>query len=336
MACDETTPRPGAIQEAAKAAALAAKAAAKAAAKSKRAEGQARVKREQALNATMAAAEMDAVVRGRGAASAEKQARVKADVAKHERKRKRQWSAEKQRKEQARASPAHANRTRTRLTRKEQLAAKRLAARAAKDAKRARRNQPRTRQAAHGPGGRPPLRMDANSVHQHAASQTADDHAFAEGINAQQQIAMALIFCVLIVIVCWVAIITMVLWQLLGAAGVVPVGDVTGLPGSGAAPVATIAVLVASNAAVAQSGTEQEAFGMVAQPGTQPNGTAALPVEHTVAQRARQNRTEVEDLPPVESLHLAVRICGGTPPKGSAVVLETSALREMASLVAFS
>ena len=284
-----------------------------------------------ALNATMATAEMDAVVRGRGAASAEKQARVKADVAKHNQKRKRQWSAEKQRKEQARASPAHANRTRTRLTRKEQKAAKRLAARAAKDAKRARRNQPRTRQAAHGPGGRPPLRMDANSVHQHAASQTADDHAFAEGINAQQQIAMALIYFTLLVISCWLFSVTMVLWHLLGAAGVVPVGDATGLVRSDVAPVVTTAVLVASNAAVAQSGTEQEAFGMVAQPGTQPNGTAALPVEHTVAQRARQNRTEVEDLPPVESLHLAMRIRGGTPPKGSAAVLPELATREMVS-----
>jgi hypothetical protein len=118
--CGESTPRPGATAEycepivainngvAAKAAALAAKAAAKASSKAKRAEGQARIKREQALNAIMATAAMDAVVRGRVAASAEKQARVKADVAKHNQKRKRQWSAEKQRKEQARASPAHA------------------------------------------------------------------------------------------------------------------------------------------------------------------------------------------------------------------------------------
>ena len=101
------------------------------------------------------------------------------------------------------------------------------------------------------------------------------------------------------------------------------------------APVAMIALLVASDAAVAQSGIEQEAFVTVAQPGTQPNGTVALSVEHTVAQRARQNRTEVEDLPPVESLHLAMRIRGGTPPKGSAAVPKISALRETVSLVAF-
>ena len=50
--------------------------------------------------------------------------------------------------------------------------------------------------------------MDANGVHQHAASQTADDRAFAEGIHAQQQIAMALIYDVLAIIVCWLVVIT--------------------------------------------------------------------------------------------------------------------------------
>ena len=55
-------------------------------------------------------------------------------------------------------------------------------------------------------------------------------------------------------------------------------------------------------------------------------------MEHTVAQTARQNRTEVEDLPPVESLHLAMRIHGGTPPKGSAAVLPEPATREMVIL----
>jgi colicin import membrane protein len=131
---------------------------------------------EQARNATMSAAEIAAVVVGRGAESAEKRARVRADVEKHERKRKRLRSAEKKQREQARASPAHAKRKRRTPTKKERLAAKR-----------ARRNQPRTQQTAHGPGGRPPLRMDANSVHLHAASQTSDDHPYSQA--AQTEVA---------------------------------------------------------------------------------------------------------------------------------------------------
>ena len=74
--CEDSTPHPGATVEygepiaainngvAAKAADLAAKAAAKASTKVKRAEGQARIKREHALNVTMATAAMDTVVQG--------------------------------------------------------------------------------------------------------------------------------------------------------------------------------------------------------------------------------------------------------------------------------
>jgi len=107
----------------------------------------------------VSAAEIDAVLVGRGTASAEKRAQVEADVEKTNNKRKRQWSVAKQKKRQVRASPGHARRTRRIPTRKERLAAKR-----------ARQNQPRTRQTAHGLGGTPPVRIDANSVHLHAAS----------------------------------------------------------------------------------------------------------------------------------------------------------------------
>ena len=132
----------------------------------------------------MPAAKIDAVVVGRGAESAEKRARVRADVEKHERKRKRMWSAEKKKKEQARASPAHAKRKRRTPTKKERLAAKR----AGRGSPRSPRTMnARTQQTAHGPGGRPPLRMDANSVHLHAASQTSDDHPYAQA--AQTEVA---------------------------------------------------------------------------------------------------------------------------------------------------
>ena len=75
-------------------------------------EEQARRDEEQARDATMSAAKIDAVVVGQGAESAEKRARVRADVEKTNNKRKRQWSVEKEKKKRARASPAHARRTR--------------------------------------------------------------------------------------------------------------------------------------------------------------------------------------------------------------------------------
>ena len=51
-------------------------------------------------------------------------------------------------------------------------------------------------------------------------------------------------------------------------------------------------------------------------------------MDHTVAQTALQNRTEVEDLPPVELLHLTMRMRGGTPLNGSAAMQRAPAPQE--------
>ena len=70
----------------------------------------------------------------------------------------------------------------------------------------------------------------------------------------------------------------------------------------------------------------------MAQPGTQSNGRLRQSVEHTVAQTARQNYTEVEDLPPFDSLHLTMRMRSGIPPNGSAAELRVPAAQEMVIL----
>ena len=126
--------------------------------------------------------------------------------------------------------------------------------------------------------------MDTNSVHQHAASQTSDDHTFAKDINAQHQIAMTMICFILLVIPCWLFAVTVILEPLPDGAGVVPDENVGGLPENKMVPIVVVHSLAASDAAVAQSGTEQGAFVTVAQTGTQSSRRLTYLVEHTVTQ----------------------------------------------------
>ena len=50
-------------------------------------------------------------------------------------------------------------------------------------------------------------------------------------------------------------------------------------------------------------------------------------MDRKVAQTARQTRTDVEDLPFVKSLHLTMRMRGGTPPNGSAAAVPPKQFR---------
>jgi hypothetical protein len=96
-----------------------------------------------------------------------------------------------------------------RSAKKKRLRREKAAAKAAKKAekegkwsnKRKGKHLQRTAQTAHGSGGIPPPRTDANSVHQHAASAAGSDHAFAQakkvGVSTARVVFYVKSFCLL-------------------------------------------------------------------------------------------------------------------------------------------
>ena len=96
-----------------------------------------------------------------------------------------------------------------RSAKKKRMRRTRTAAKAAKKAekeakwsnKRKDKHLQRTAQTAHGSGGIPPPRTDANSVHQHAASAAGSDHAFAQakkvGVSTARVVFYVKSFCLL-------------------------------------------------------------------------------------------------------------------------------------------